>query len=197
MENSTTLQNYELEQQICHQKEVNEKLLRRYIISQTRSSFGGQFALFALCLLFVTLGVFANLQLGLKWQVIVATCSTILIWGLYNLIITLPLTKGNLTTTSIQNLQPTLLRYKKCDLIGTAILLPILTALLIWLAFELYDLFTDHFWVSETDKRKGIVASSYTIIFTLLIVIGGICSTYSGTKAIDDLVADIEECKLE
>lgn len=197
MENPTTLQNSELEQQIRRQKEVNEKLLRKYVIAQTRSFFGGQYGIFIFCVVLVALGIFANLQFDLKWTVIVAICSAFFMGGLYNLIITLPLTKGNLTISSIHNLQPTLLRYKKCDLIGTAILLPILTALLIWLAFELYDLFTDHFWVSEIDKRKGIVASVYTILFTLLIVIGGIYDTYSKAKAIDDLVADIEECKLD
>ena len=76
MENSTTLQNPEMEQQISHQKEVNEKLLRKYVISQTRSYSGEQYGYFLACLFFIALGVYANLQFGLKWQVIVAICST-------------------------------------------------------------------------------------------------------------------------
>ena len=197
MENSTSLQNPGMEQQISHQKEVNEKLLRKYVISQTRSYSGEQYSYFLVCLLLIALGVYANLQFGLKWQVIVAICSTFFIGGLYYLFISLPLTEGSLTITDIANLQSALLRYKKCDLIGTTIFLTIITALFIWLAFELYDIFTERFWKFEIDNRKGIFAAMATIGLTVIMVLLSIVSTYFSSKNIDDLVADIEECKLE
>lgn len=197
MENLTSMQNTGIEQQISYLKEVNDKLLRKYIIAQTKDYFGDQFVLFATGILFVVLGIFANQQFGLKWPVIVAICSTFFLGGLYYLIISLPLSKGNLTITNIQNLQPTLLKYKKCDIIGTAILLPVITGLFIWLAFELYDLFTERIWIFEIDNRPGVYASVITIIFTLLLIFSGIYSTYNSSKHIDSLVVDIEECKFE
>ena len=197
MENSTTLQNPGMEQQISHLKEVNDKLLRKYVISQTRTYFGDQYGYFLACLFFIALGVYANLQFGLKWQVIVAICSTFFIEGLYYLVITLPLTKGNLTITNIAKLQPTLLKYKKYDMIGTIIFLTITIALFTWLAFELYDIFTDRFWKFEIDNRKGIFAAMATIGFTVIVALLSIVSTYFSSKHIDNLVADIEECKSE
>ena len=197
MENSTTLQNPGMEQQISLLKEVNDKLLRKYIMAQTRNFFGQQYGLFLICILFVALGIFANLQFGLKWPVIVAICSTFFIWGLYYLVISLPLSKGNLSITNIENLQPILLKYKKCEIIGTTILLPIITTLFIWLAFELYDLFTDRIWIFEIDNRYGIVASVITIIFTLILILSAIYTTYNSSQYIDSLVAEIEECKFE
>ena len=196
MENSATLQNGEMELIISRQKVVNDKLLRKYVIART-SNYGGLSAFFLLCFPLVLIGIMAHQLFGLEWPVIIAICSLFFVIGIYSLIISIPLNEGNLITTSIPNLQPTLLKYKTRGVIGGTILLSILTFLFLWLAFEVYYLFSDHFLGIEIDNRKGIIASGVVIIFMALIVILGFYTIYKTSKDIDNLVADIEECKLE
>lgn len=179
----------EKEQQITQLKSVNEKLLRKYIIVRTKGYRG--FPAFSLLLLY--LGVFLISVKGLNWSIIVSILFSLIIGLVYFIIIRLPLSKGNLSVTPIQKLKPTLLKYRKLDIIGTTIFLLIITATLIWLAIELYSIYTIRFWFIEIDNRVGKIAYQATILITLIIILSTIISTYQDSDDIGSLVADIDE----
>ena len=186
------IKNSEAEHQINHLKIVNDKLLHRYVIARTES-FPNGISHIMVSILLMGLGIWCHFEFGLNWSVIVAVCLTVLIVGLFEMLNAYPLSKGRLTITSTPDLQRTLFRYKKWCLIGTAVFLPLIAAVFLWLAFELRYVFTKIFLGFVIDDRLGMGVFVVTILLTLIQIGEIVSNTYSTSKTIDNLVAEIEE----
>lgn len=190
MANSETVQSSEMEQQESHQIENNDKLLNKYVIARTNYFPSSSKALIvSACSLtgFILLGLGAIVLLDVQWPVIVALCLVIVASCISELIIAIPLGKGNLTVASSQDLKRILLDYKKHDLISSAIFIPLWIAVSVWLAFALRDI--------SFVKSEGL--ENYAFWCTLAVfsipTVGDIISTCYRSKTIDSIIEDVEK----
>lgn len=197
MDTLETTNNNELEQQFDQQRIINDKLLRKYIIARTKSIPYEFLSLLLAAVLTLGLGIIAHHYLYLEWPVIVAICSALVLTALYKLIISLPLSKGNITMMCPNDLPHKLLQYKKRDIIGSTCAVLIVTATLVWLAFELRDVCTWHFSRFENNDEIGDLFFFLTIVVTIIIALAGIYDIYSTSKNIDSIVEDINELKID
>ena len=126
-----------------------------------------------------------------------AICLSVLLFEFYKLIISTPLSKGNLTVTNSRDLQNTLLQFKKRRSISYCIFLPIITAALIWFAFEMREAFTERLLGFSIDETKGNIIFGAIILLTVLSLLLNVTTTYSTLKDIDNIVEDINELKLQ
>ena len=185
----------ELEQKIDSQQMINEKLLRKYVIARTEdfSSSGGIVALVLLSVFLVVLGLLGHFKFDLKWPVIIAICSAVIIALLFEIHNRFPLSKGNLAITKISDFQPTLLKYKKSNLLFYSIFTPVFIGLFVWLAFELRTIFTKDLWGLEYDARFANFVFMLVIIFTIMMLIALVVDMFTKSRAVDRLVAEIDE----
>lgn len=197
MDTLETTKNNELEQQFDQQRVINDKLLRKYIIARTKSIPYDFLSFLLAAVMIIGLGIIAHHYLYLEWPVIVTICSALVLTALYKLIISLPLSKGNITMMCSNDLPHKLLQYKKRDFIGSTCAMIILTATLVWLAFELHDVCTWHFSNFENNDKIGALVFFLTIVVTIIIALAGIYDIYSTSKNIDSIVEDINELKID
>ena len=190
MANSETVQSSEMEQQESHQIENNDKLLNKYVIARTnflpsssKLLIGSAFVLTVLILL----GIVAIVVLDVQWPAIVALCLVAIFSCISDVIIAIPLGKGNLTVASSQDLKRILLDYKKHDLISSAIFIPLWIAVSVWLAFAVRDI---SFVKSEGLENYALLS---TLAVFLIVPVGASISTYFRSKKIDSIIEDVEK----
>ena len=197
MDTLETTKNKEMEQHLNHQKEINDKLLHKYVIARTKNIPYEYIPILICAIIALGLGIAANLQFGMRWSVIVTVCSAFLLLALYKLIISLPLSKGNITMMNLQVLQHTLLQFKKRNIIGSICFMFIITASLVWLAFELRYIFTRRFLQFKIDESSGVFAFIVTIAFALIIALTFVYDIYTTSEDIDSIVEDINSLKID
>lgn len=190
MQPQETVQTSEMEQQVNHQKEINDKLLHKYVIARTKYISSNSMAKIVLVILIIVLGIIAKVAFNLDWPAIVAVCLSLTAAVIYDLIISLPLSKGNLEVASSQDFQGILLKHKKYDIIGTAVYLPLMTAAVVWFAFELRDSF-----VLRHEGAENFIFWA-VIVYSLMVVVAVIVDTSNKSKDIDSIVEDIKELKI-
>lgn len=196
MDTIKTSKNNELEQQFNQQRMINDKLLRKYVIARTKNvPYEYLYILFA-AVMAIGFGIAAHQHLSLQWPVIVTTCFALLLTALYKLIISLPLSKGNIIMMDSKDLQHKLLQYKKRNVIGSICAMLIITTMLLWLAFELRYIFIWHFSSFENNDKIGVFVFTITIVITIIIVLTSIYDSYSTSRNIDSIVEDINELKI-
>ena len=181
------------EEVILRQRKINDKLLHKYVISQVEDFTSDKIVIIIGSIILIGIGVWACLRFHLQWSVVMAVCSLFTLAGLYDIIISIPLSKGNLTVTSSQSLQHTLLQYKRRDIIGTVIFLIPITVALMFLAFELREVFILRFWGIKIADELGNFAFVITVFLTLIIVCVSVANTCATSKKIDDIIEDIHE----
>ena len=196
METTNNVELKDLEQKINSQQMTNEKLLRKYVIARTGSFCDSVTPLIFFTILITSLAIWAHFQFDLKWPIIIAVCLVFFFKLLFEIVSTIPLSKGNLIVTKVSELQPKLLKYKKSNLLFYSIFIPVFIGILVWLAFELRDIFANHFLGIEYDKNPGQFAFVITIGAALAGLIGLVSELFSKSKAVDKLVAEIDELKL-
>lgn len=186
---------HEIRQRNKHLKEINDKLLHKYVAEVTDSIWDNTLWPVPLCVIaFIALGIIANIKIGLGWSVIIAFCAYWICVGVYEIFITYPLNKSSIAITPANALRQTLLHYCWRDRVAIAISLPIFIGLVIWLAFELRHSLYHHFLGFEIKDKIGDFAFWFTLIVAVPIIGAMIFSTFYETpKEINRLVADIDE----
>lgn len=195
MENNEKKQSFEAQQQVSHLKVVNDKLLHKYVAEVTDAEWRGALWIAPICIiLIIPLGIIANLIIGLNWPVIIAFWACCFCTILCDIINAYPLSKGSIIITPAQALRETLLKFGWRDRVSTAIYLPIVLGVFIWLAFELRHTLNYHVLGLEIQDKISDFVFWGTLFGGFISVIGSIIQTYYSTsRLINSLVADIDE----
>ena len=188
-------QSFEMQQQVSNLKAANDKLIRKYVAEKMSSAWNNAVSSpVAIILIFVPLGIFANLEIHLRWPVIIAFWLCWLLFGMCDIFNAYPISKGSIIVTPANKLRQTLLNYCKRDRITTAICLPLLLGVFIWLAYELRLAFKYHFFSFEMSNTIANAAFWITIIIGIICALASLIVTYYVTpKKINELVAEIDE----
>jgi hypothetical protein len=194
MENNEMKQSFEA-QQVGHLKVVNDKLLHKYVAEVTDARWRETLWLAPLyVIVFIPLGILANLKIGLNWPVIITFWACCFCTFLCDIINTYPLSKGSIIITPAHALRETLLKYGWRDRVSTAIYLPIVLGIFIWLAFELRHTLNYHVLGLEIQDKISDFVFWVTLFTGFIIVLGSIIQTYYSTsRLINRLVADIDD----
>lgn len=194
MSNDELRQSIETQQQVDHLKEVNDKLLHKYVAEVTDDQWHQVLCFAPLCVILIVLLGITNLEFGLNWSVIIAFGSCCICIFLCDIINAYPLSKDRITITPTHALRETLLKFSWRDRVSTAIYLPIIMGVFIWLAFELRHALNHHVLGMEIRDKICDLAFWGTILVGLICVLVSIIHTYFSTSGlINRLVADIDE----
>ena len=195
MENEEIKKSFETQQQVNHLKVANDKLLHKYVAEVTDAHWSGILWPAPICIILVIpLGIIANQEFGLNWSVIIAFGACCFCVFLCDIINAYPLSKGNIIITPAYALRETLLKYGWRDRVTTAIYLPIILGVFIWLAFELRHTLNHHVLGLEIRDKISDLVFWATLLAGFISVIGSIIHTYYSTsRLINSLVADIDE----
>ena len=185
----------ETQQQVDNLKEINDKLLHKYVAKVTDAQWNQILCAAPVCVILVVfLGILANQEFGLNWPVIIAVWTCCICTFLCDIINAYPLSKGCITITPAHALRETLLKYGWRDRVSTAIFLPIIMGVFIWLAFELRHALNYHFLGLEIRDKIGDLVFWGTLLVGFVSVLGAMINTFHSTSGlINSLVADIDD----